>query len=386
MPRDRAPGSGPPEGGRQESRETVVIRRPVPPMHVPRRYRRLMAVAYALIVAAVVFDAVTGPRSTFSPLLAAIPVLASATTRRPAVPLLAGAVAVTGVGALALLNQRVLLVVHVTAAATVLAVTFASTAGVVLVAARERELATVRTVSEATQQALLRPPPGRIAGLRVAVRYVAAQAQARIGGDLYEVVDTPWGVRLLLGDVRGKGLAAVETVADVLGVFRDAARSEPDLGMVAGRLDATLARRPSRNDGFTADFVTAVLVGFAGPGEPAVVVNCGHPPPLLLRAGRVTEVLPPCYSPPLALLSLVGGRYPVGVLAMERGDELLLYTDGLSEARDASGRFYALADRLAEVSDDDPDALLDGLLADVRHHTGGGLDDDAAMLAVRREE
>jgi serine phosphatase RsbU (regulator of sigma subunit) len=361
---------------------------PLPPL-LSRRARVLIVLGYLLILGVVVIDLLSGPGSTYSPLLAAVPVLASVSTRRPAVPLLAGLAAIVAVGALALVNDGVSAVVHITAAVTVLAVTCTSVATVVLVSARERELATVRGVSEATQQALLRPPPPRIGELRVAVRYVAAQAQARIGGDLYEIVRTPWGVRLLLGDVRGKGLAAVETVADVLGVFREAARSEPRLPVVARRLDAALARRVGDGDddetAMTAEFVTAILVGFEPSGGSAAIVNCGHPPPLLRHHGTVREVRPARYAPPLALLDLVGGDYPADHLTLDDGDELLLFTDGVSEARDAAGRLYPLAGRLASWPGLDPDALLDRVLADVRRHTGGGLDDDAALLAVRRE-
>ncbi len=359
--------------------------RRLPPLLLSRRSRWLIIAAYLLILAAVIADLLSGPGSTFSPLLAAVPVLASTTTRKPAVPLLSGAAAVLAVLVLALLNEGVPGIVHVTAAVTVAAVTFTSAATVGLMAVRERELATVRTVAEATQQALLRPVPARIGGLRIAVAYVAAQAEARVGGDLYEVVDTPFGVRLFLGDVRGKGLAAVETVADVLGVFRDAARCEADLTAVARRIDAALARRPAGEEALTAEFVTAVLVGIPDTGEVATVVNCGHPPPLLRHRGRITEVLPPRYSPPLALLGMVGDRYPAGELPLERGDVLLLYTDGLSEARDAAGRFYPLADGLEALPEREPEELLDLLLADVRRFAGGGFDDDAAVLAVRRE-
>ncbi|MEU6172586.1 PP2C family protein-serine/threonine phosphatase [Streptantibioticus parmotrematis] len=365
--------------------EQAAVRRRLPPLLLTRRSRWLVTCAYVLIAVVVVADLVTGPHSTFSPLLAAVPVLAATSTRKAWVPLLSGVVAVVVVGILALLNNDVPTVVHVTAAVTVLAVTFTSTATVVLVTARERELATVRTVAEAAQQALLRPVPPRVGGLRVAVRYMAAAAEAKIGGDLYEVVQTPFGVRVFLGDVRGNGLAAVNTAADVLGVFRDAALSEPDLADVAGRLDAALARRPQTRDQATAEFVTAVLLTFPDERQPAEIVNCGHPPPLIRREGRVTEVRPPAYCPPLALLGMVGGRYPVSPLRLDDDGMLLLYTDGVSEARDEQGRFYPLAPRLALMPESDPDALLERLLRDVTQYAGGGLGDDAAVLAVCRE-
>lgn len=149
---------------------------------------------------------------------------------------------------------------------------------------------------------------------------------------------------------------------------------------MAERLDAVIAHR-------TADerFVTAVLVGVPPGAGPAEVVNCGHPPPLLRRTGTVREVTPPAYEPPLGLRELTGGRYVAGRIELRPGDLLLLYTDGISEARDAAGRFYPLAFRLAGLGEHDPGAQLDHLLADVAAYVGGGLTDDAALLAIRRD-
>jgi serine phosphatase RsbU (regulator of sigma subunit) len=356
------------------------IRRPLPPVILSRRIRGFLAMAYALIIAAVVADLVTGPRSTLSPVLAALPVLASTGSRRPLVPLLGGALAVVGVTLLAFANPGVPLIVHATAGATVLAVTVTSTAAVVLVASRERELAQVRSVSEAAQRALLRPVPARIGSLSIAVRYLAAEAEARIGGDLYEVLSTPYGTRVILGDVRGKGLQAVETAADVLGAFRDAARAEPDLALVAAHLDASLARRPASEE-----FVTAVLLSLPESGGSARMVNCGHPDPLLLRDTGVAWADPEVRLPPLAMGALVGEHYRDCALDFGRGDLLLLYTDGVSEARDASGRFYPVAQRLGRMRAQDPGSLLDRLIADLTAYVPHGLTDDTALLALRRD-
>ncbi|WP_371483107.1 PP2C family protein-serine/threonine phosphatase [Kitasatospora sp. NBC_00315] len=355
-----------------------------PPLRLPRRARRLLAGAYLLLVAGVAADVVTGPGTTVSPVLAAVPVLAGATTRAARVPALAGVVATLSVILLALANRNVPLSVHITALVAVLAATLASAANVILVSTRERELFQVRTVSEAAQRALLRPPPEHVGRLRIAVRYAAAAAEARIGGDLYDVVDTQQGLRILLGDVQGSGLGAVETAADVLGVFREAARTEPDLTAVAGRLNAALARRPGQA-GMSTRFVTALLAGIPTGAGPVELVNCGHPHPLLLRAGRVSELEPPEHAPPLSLLELLGGDYPASCFEPLPGDLLLLYTDGVSEARDSGGRFYPLAERLAAVGPHDPGDVLDELLGDVRAYARAGLDDDAALLAVRWE-
>jgi serine phosphatase RsbU (regulator of sigma subunit) len=332
-------------------------------------------------VATVVIDLLTGPKSTFSALLASLPALTSTATRRAWLPVLTGVTAMAATGLLVLANPGVSLSIHITAMATVLAVTLGSTATVLLASSRERELVQVRGVAEAAQWALLRAIPARIGPMRLAVRYLAAAAEARIGGDLYEVLPTPYGIRLLIGDVRGKGLPAVETAVDVLGTFREAARVEPSLAAVARRLDAALARR-----GTSEDFVTAVLANLPDASRPAEIVNCGHPAPLLIRSGRVTELEPLTWAPPLGLLELVGSAYPTRTFRLARGDTLLLYTDGVSEARDTtSSVFYPLAQRLVAMPHDDPEILLEHLIADVQCYVHGALADDAALVAIRQE-
>lgn len=352
-----------------------------PPL--PLLARTLVAAAWALLAVGVVTDLASNPEATISPALATAPVLAGIGTRRARVPLVVGAVAMACVTALAKADPGVPFAVHLTSGVTVLAVTCMSTANVVLVATRERELLQSRSVAEAAQLALLRPAPERSGRLRVAVRYLAAAADARVGGDLYEVLATPFGTRLIVGDVRGKGLAAVGTASDVLGSFREAAQVEPDLAVVAQRLDATVQRR-----GAGEEFVTAALVGVADSGDLAELVDCGHLPPLLLHAGTVTPIEPalPESDPPLGLCDLTGSEYHRREFTLVRGATLLLYTDGATEARDATGRFYPLEERVAGVPESSPEALLDRLVADLLAWSGGELSDDAALLAFRREK
>ncbi|MFE9427572.1 PP2C family protein-serine/threonine phosphatase [Kitasatospora sp. NPDC006697] len=350
---------------------------------LPGRLRGLVYCAYGLILVAVLVDLSTGPGSTLSPVLACVPVLAGAGSRSPRVPATAGVLAAACAGLLSRANRGVPLAVHLATLTAIAAVTLASIANALLARARERELVQVRTVAEAAQLALLRPVPARAGALRIAVRYVAAAAEARIGGDLYEVLETDHGVRILLGDVQGKGLAAVEAAADVLGAFREAARSEPELARVAERLDEALARRTAAEQ----RFATAVLLSVPAAAGPVELVNCGHPPPLLRHRSRaVTALDPPAFAPPLGLRALTGEHYRARTFELHRGDLLLLYTDGVAEARDAAGEFYPLPVRLADgLTAPEPDALLGQLLADVRDWTAGGLGDDAAVLALRRE-
>ncbi|MFE2280295.1 SpoIIE family protein phosphatase, partial [Streptomyces sp. NPDC059454] len=71
---------------------------------------------------------------------------------------------------------------------------------------------------------------------------LAAQGQARIGGDFYEAAGTPYGVRLLIGDVRGKGLSAVGAASAAINCFREHAYDQPDLRAVIRRLQITMSR------------------------------------------------------------------------------------------------------------------------------------------------
>ncbi|GAA2413228.1 hypothetical protein GCM10010191_23680 [Actinomadura vinacea] len=256
----------------------------------------------------------------------------------------------------------------------------------------ESDRAGLRRVAATMRRAVLRPVPGRVGPVAAEVRYLAAvteadapaDAEEGVGGDLYELVGTPFGVRMIVGDVMGKGLAAVEAVADVLGAFRELAQHEPDLADVAVRLDAFLATRAREEE-----FVTVLLAEIPGEGGIVRLVNCGHPPPLLISDGKVAFAdLPASASaPPLGLLGIAGGEGPRSPAAVPfgPGDLLLLYTDGVGEARDHEGRFYPLAERVALLSGQGRDDLVRRLERDLRAHVGGVPHDDAALLLVRLE-
>ena len=242
---------------------------------------------------------------------------------------------------------------------------------------RERVLADVRSVAEAAQYALLRPVAPVVDRFQVAVRYSAAAAEARIGGDLYALVPTPYGVRLIVGDVRGKGLSAVGTAALVLGIFREAAYDERDLLDVVARIERSLARNLGADD-----FVTAIVVGSPRAGS-LELVNCGHCPPLLVHDGVVTSVESAHPAPPLGLGTLSREAPSLQVLAFTEGDQLLLYTDGVTEARNRKREFYPLEERVPYHLCDDPARTLATLHDELQEYVGGRLDDDAALLLLR---
>src|SRR5690348_8811890 len=138
---------------------------------------------------------------------------------------------------------------------------------------RERKLLRMTAIAEAAQRALLRPMPSSIGSLGLAARYVSATREALVGGDLYGVVETPDGVRVIVGDARGKGLDAVQMAATVLAGFRHAATREPSLKAVATDLDNVVTSVAGDED-----FVTAVLAEFHD-DHSVTLVNCGHHPP-----------------------------------------------------------------------------------------------------------
>jgi serine phosphatase RsbU (regulator of sigma subunit) len=232
-------------------------------------------------------------------------------------------------------------------------------------------LAEVTRIAEMAQHAILAPPPAQMGPVALSARYVSAAAEALIGGDMYEVLRRPGAVRLLIGDVRGKGLDAVRTTTIVLGEFRAAAADLNDLAEVAAQIDRRL--RPYLGD---EDFVTALLAEITDDGAFSVA-SCGHPSALIAANGSISEIETQP-SLPLGLgatPSLSTGRLAVG-------DRLLLYTDGLLEARDSERQFVNLAEMVKPLTEGDVDEVLDGVLAGLLDVVGGVLADDLALLVA----
>jgi phosphoserine phosphatase RsbU/P len=240
---------------------------------------------------------------------------------------------------------------------------------------RERALLRMTRVAEVAQRAILRPVPGRAGRVTLAVRYLSAAEDSVVGGDFYDVAVTPYGVRLLVGDVKGKGLEAVQLASTVLGSFRQAAYTREDLASLAAELDRSASRQLGDED-----FVTAVLAEFGPRGE-LRLVNCGHPPPLLLRGDAAR---PLADHPPTTPLGLDPDP-AVQRMTLAPADRLLLYTDGLVEARDGAGRPFQVDDRAAAelLATPSLDQALDWLVASVLRHAGGRLDDDLALVLAQ---
>lgn len=98
----------------------------------------------------------------------------------------------------------------------------------------------------------------------------------------------------------------------------------------------------------------------------------------------MTEVAPHKPAPPLGLGLLAAAEYHAQTFELETGDMLLLFTDGLTEARDRHGNFYPLADRVLTWAESGPEELLQRISHDLSRHVGGALGDDAALVALQR--
>ncbi|MFI5495380.1 PP2C family protein-serine/threonine phosphatase [Actinoplanes sp. NPDC051859] len=328
-----------------------------------------LGAALVLLVAVSGLELANGTEAHFVGLFAAVPFLAAVFAYWRAVLAVGGLATVAGLvfatadgtfGSIGMINVLGLLL------ATGIAATVATI--------RQRQatrIAELLKLAAVAQQAVLRPLGPQVGALAVAGRYISASAAADIGGDLYEALDTPYGVRVLIGDVRGKGLDAVRLASIVLGSYRHVAYERADLRAIVTDLDRAVARSVGDED-----FVTAALVEERG--GTLTIVNCGHPAPLLLRRGRVIPLEPPAPAPPLGFMPVAQPR----VERLEPGDRLLLFTDGLGEAR-RDGEFFPTADRawrlLGHGTVGDGLASLETALVDWVH---GQLDDDIALVLL----
>ncbi|MEU6667031.1 PP2C family protein-serine/threonine phosphatase [Streptomyces sp. NPDC046727] len=258
---------------------------------------------------------------------------------------------------------------------------------------QERQMLHMRDIAETTRRTVLRPLPPRWAGLDHAGVYLAADVDARVGGDFYDIQPGLHGTRVLVGDVQGKGLGAVEAAAALLGTFREAGYHERDLATVADRLEIRMHRHRRHTTALGRDdgdrFATAVLIGFPEDAPETIeVVNFGHEPPLAVGPRGVRE-LPSGDGLPLGLGDLGEGLPPVHRVPLADDETLLLVTDGVTEARDEPGAFYPLAREVTRAVRADPRRAeprrLVGRVRDgVLRHSGGRLGDDTTIFAVRR--
>ena len=241
-----------------------------------------------------------------------------------------------------------------------------------------------QTALARTLQATLLPERlPEIPGLQVAVWHSAGAEGVDVLGDFYDVfpsVPGSWGV--VVGDVCGKGVSAAKSTALARYTLRAEAQRRTRPSLILAALNRGLL------DWLTADprFLTAIYatVWPIATGVSVQISSAGHPLALVRRAdGRVRE-----FGRPGTLLGLL----PVPELADSRGllrpgDSLVLYTDGITEARDPAGRDLFGEDRLRDVVAGLGDLPAAAMAEAVRQATtafaGGPTRDDAVVLVLK---
>jgi sigma-B regulation protein RsbU (phosphoserine phosphatase) len=250
----------------------------------------------------------------------------------------------------------------------------------------DRERERLRELVATLQQSLLPPALPAVPGLDAVAHYHIASAD-EVGGDFYDLFPLSrhrWG--LFLGDVCGKGAHAATITSLIRYTLRTAAAYDPDPAAVLSTLNSALHER------YLADgrcFCTAIFgllaPDGAGEGCSLALASGGHPSPLLLRAAGTAEYVTLPGGPLIGVWD--DAEFAAATIRLDPGDTMLLFTDGLTEARssDAAGgdrygdvALRALAAELAPATADTVVAAIVALL----HELGEQVDDDVAVLAL----
>ena len=235
---------------------------------------------------------------------------------------------------------------------------------------------TLAGVAETLQRSLLPAPVPEVAGWEIATLYKPALTEQRIevGGDFYEVFDTDGNAFAMIGDVTGHGVAAATITALLRHGARFASHLEPAPAAIVRRLDEELRRR---DDGMMA---TALCVGLHD--HTLVLCSAGHPPALIAEPGGTVREAPE--SGPL-LGAFPDNAWPQERVALDEGDLVLLYTDGVTETPGEAERFGTerLRAFLAAHAHASAATVLAELEAELDRFRGGEAADDVAAVALR---
>jgi len=221
-------------------------------------------------------------------------------------------------------------------------------------------------------------PPLAFTGHRVAVAG-ALEPAYEIGGDTFDYAVDGDTVHLMVLDAMGHGLGAALLASAAVGAYRHARRGLLDLPDTAAAVDAVIAQEfgPER-------FATGVLASLDTSTGRLRWVNAGHPPPLVLRDSGLVQV---AACPPDLPLGLQEVKPQTCETALQPGDRVLLYTDGIVEARSPAGEFFGeqrLCDfviRSAGAGFPAPE-MLRRLMREVLAHQADQLQDDASVVAL----
>jgi hypothetical protein len=230
-----------------------------------------------------------------------------------------------------------------------------------------------RLVAETLQRRLLPGQLPTVPGVEMASRYLPGWGGSEAGGDWYDAMVLPDGqIGLVVGDVMGKGIRAAAGMGQLRIAVRAYAIEGHPPGVVVARLDQMLSE-------IGEDFATAVYLRH-DPGSGTLrMSNAGHPPPLLIAPDGSVSLLRGGLCPPLGCIG--SDECDEHEVAIAPGSTLVVYTDGLVEARDAD--IDVGLDRLQSVcagAVGDLGRFCDHVLEAMDAEQRG---DDIALLAVR---
>ncbi|RJQ56312.1 MAG: PAS domain S-box protein [Actinobacteria bacterium] len=233
-----------------------------------------------------------------------------------------------------------------------------------------------QSIAETLQKSLLRPIPD-VANLDVGIVYASAFESALVGGDFYDIFALDEGrVGVLIGDVSGKGIEAAGLTETIRSSVRSLCYIDPSPAFVFSRLNHSLMRQLQPDM-----FATAALLVLDTDTGDVRITSAGHPPPII-RAERCsfTKVRDGM------LLGLTGEPYRESYFHLEEGHTIVLYTDGIVEARRTSGELFGDRRLLASVASHkkrQPQSLVNAMLQRATRFAEGKLEDDVALLALR---
>lgn len=239
--------------------------------------------------------------------------------------------------------------------------------------------------SRQLQRALLPPEPEVGPGYSVGHVYVPAFAGREVGGDFYDVFRTESGcVGIVMGDVSGKGIEAASVASATRATLRAFAYDLSYAGEAMTHANAVMcAQQPASGFGF---FVTAFLAILHPDSGDISYANAGHPPGVVRRGGDGEIELLAYGSPPIGLIP--GYRFTEGTARLAPGDRLVLYTDGLSEARSEWEMFEVegIERVLREHGAEPPQELVAALLSAAMEWADGRVRDDTAIVVLGRSD
>lgn len=227
-------------------------------------------------------------------------------------------------------------------------------------------------IAATLQRGLLPPPLPHIPGWSVAAMYRPAGAENEIGGDFYDAFRIAGGWMVVIGDVTGRGAQAAAVTAHARYTLRTAAALTGDPVVALRTLNRELLGREM------ALCSVAAMAVSEDPSRPVQLAVAGHPPPLLMEGRSVREA----GSPAPVLGAFPDEEWKVEPTAVAPGQQLVVITDGITEAEGEEGRFgeHRLQAVLAGISS--PAIAAQRIEGALHEFTGGQMEDDAAIVAV----